>query len=122
MAFRRLITASEFHVFLGCSCGISAFNYYAYRNKMAQLETMQVSESVKSYARTRSIEHAVYTVGLIGIISIPSAHTKAIMGACAAWTGVCLFLADRVATARIHAGEQFNGEALSAWNQAVISQ
>lgn len=122
MAFRRLITAGEFHVFLGASCGMSVVNYYVYRNKIAQLETLRADDTVKSYARMRSIEKAAYTVGLIGIISIPSAHTKVIVGACMAWTGACLFLADRVATARLRAGEQFNGEALSAWNQAVNSQ
>ncbi len=91
MAFRRLITASEFHLFLGCSATVSAVNYYSYRNKLANLDALEADETVKRYARAKSIESAIHSVGIMGLILTPNVYWKMTLGGGVVWFAACIW-------------------------------
>ena len=122
MAFRRFIAATEFHLFLGCSTTISAVNYYAYRNKLTNLDALEADETVKRYAHAKSIESTIHSVGIMGLILAPNGHWKMTLAGSVVWFAACIFADNRTATARIRAGNQFTGAELRAWNLAVYSQ
>jgi hypothetical protein len=119
MAFRAAFAK---HIYLVSTPAIFACGtYVAHRRNDAILEQLEATPEMKYYHRARALNRAT-TNGLLAWIAMsPYVPASVAIVGVPSWTIINVYTQTNVIAARRLAGEQYNGDALAAWNNANVS-